>query len=349
MTPPTLAADPPCPPAASADERIPASSELRVQRVSIADVSRETWDSAAARNPWATPFSGWAFQRAWWDAYGANAHEETLVLRRADAPADAEPVAIVPLMHRHEVEPSDAVTHTTDAPRCRPRPDPRRADRHGHLLRCLVPRRLRHDVGGPGGHAGGRHRGRRLPGRSLRSPAVGCRRPPPAPLRRPGGGRPGRGDRRARDRRGLDPRRRARGRLPGRDAADRGGHRGLPRDARQEGASRDPAQGPPGRGRRPGATGRLPGSAGRPRDVHRAPPEEMGRRRPVPRHAWRRPEPRALPAPVRAPRAGRAVAPVVPVGRPAGASRPGSTSTSATDTCTTTPGWTPPRATCRPA
>ena len=29
----------------------------------------------AARNPWATPFSGWAFHRAWWDAYGANAHE----------------------------------------------------------------------------------------------------------------------------------------------------------------------------------------------------------------------------------------------------------------------------------
>jgi CelD/BcsL family acetyltransferase involved in cellulose biosynthesis len=112
VTPPTLAADPPCPPAASADERIPASSELRVQRVSIADVSRETWDAAVARNPWATPFSGWAFQHAWWDAYGANAHEETLVLRRADAPADAEPVAIVPLMHRHEVEPSDAVTHT---------------------------------------------------------------------------------------------------------------------------------------------------------------------------------------------------------------------------------------------
>jgi len=80
--------------------------------VSIADVSSETWDTAAARNPWATPFSGWAFQRAWWDAYGANAHEETLVLRRTDAPADAEPVAIVPLMPRHEVEPSDAVTHT---------------------------------------------------------------------------------------------------------------------------------------------------------------------------------------------------------------------------------------------
>ena len=31
----------------------------------------------------------------------------------ADAPAGADPVAIVPLMHRHEVEPSDAPTHTT--------------------------------------------------------------------------------------------------------------------------------------------------------------------------------------------------------------------------------------------
>ena len=40
----------------------------------------------AARNPWATPFSGWAFHRAWWDAYGANAHEETLVVVPADAP-----------------------------------------------------------------------------------------------------------------------------------------------------------------------------------------------------------------------------------------------------------------------
>ena len=38
----------------------------------------------------------------------ANAHEETLVVVPADAPAGADPVAIVPLMHRHEVEPSDA-------------------------------------------------------------------------------------------------------------------------------------------------------------------------------------------------------------------------------------------------
>ncbi len=56
---------------------------------------------------------GWAFQRAWWDAYGANAHEETLVLVPADGPDDARPAAIVPLMHRHEVEPGDLELHTS--------------------------------------------------------------------------------------------------------------------------------------------------------------------------------------------------------------------------------------------
>ena len=89
----------------------PAAS-LRVERRSIADIPRATWDALAALNPWATPFSGWAFQRAWWDAYGANAHEETLALVPADAAPGADPVAIVPLMHRHEVEPGDALTHT---------------------------------------------------------------------------------------------------------------------------------------------------------------------------------------------------------------------------------------------
>ena len=56
----------------------------------------------ANANPWATPFSRWAFHRAWWDAYGDNAHEETVVLVPADGPDDATPVAIAPLMHRHE-------------------------------------------------------------------------------------------------------------------------------------------------------------------------------------------------------------------------------------------------------
>ena len=61
----------------------------------------------------ATPFAAWAFHRAWWDAYSDNAHEQTLVAVAPGAEAGADPVAIVPLMHRHEVEPGDAELHTT--------------------------------------------------------------------------------------------------------------------------------------------------------------------------------------------------------------------------------------------
>jgi len=64
----------------------------------------------ASRNPWATPFSEWPFQRAWWDAFGGYAHDQTLVVSDV---ASGDLVAIVPLMHRHEVEPSDASQHTT--------------------------------------------------------------------------------------------------------------------------------------------------------------------------------------------------------------------------------------------
>jgi CelD/BcsL family acetyltransferase involved in cellulose biosynthesis len=85
---------------------------LRVERRSIDDIPQATWDSLAHRSPWSTPFSGWAFQRAWWDAYRANAHEETLVFVPSDAGPAAEPLAILPLMHRHEVEPNDAPLHT---------------------------------------------------------------------------------------------------------------------------------------------------------------------------------------------------------------------------------------------
>jgi CelD/BcsL family acetyltransferase involved in cellulose biosynthesis len=86
---------------------------LRVRHVAFDDLSRETWDSLVARAPAATPFSCWAFHRAWWDAYGANAHDQTLVVEDAAGPTGAPPVAIVPLMHRHEVEPTDATTHST--------------------------------------------------------------------------------------------------------------------------------------------------------------------------------------------------------------------------------------------
>ena len=112
MTSLTLDAEPACPEADRDPSAAPAPSPLRVERRSIDDIPRATWDALAERNPWSTPFSGWAFQRAWWDAYRANAHEETLVLVPSDAAAGAEPVAIIPLMHRHEVEPDDEPLQT---------------------------------------------------------------------------------------------------------------------------------------------------------------------------------------------------------------------------------------------
>ena len=114
MTALALDVEPACPGPAEAfpDTTDRASGALRAERRRFDEFSPETWDRLAAQTPWATPFSAWAFHRAWWDAYGANAHEETLAIVPADAPPGAEPVAIVPLMHRHEVEPSDALTHT---------------------------------------------------------------------------------------------------------------------------------------------------------------------------------------------------------------------------------------------
>jgi CelD/BcsL family acetyltransferase involved in cellulose biosynthesis len=114
MTAPTLDAEPACPgstpePATPPDR---ADAPVHAERRSFDSIERSTWDRIAARSPWATPFSSWAFQRAWWDGYGENAHEETLVVC-SDGAANGDPIAIVPLMHRHEVEASDEVTHTT--------------------------------------------------------------------------------------------------------------------------------------------------------------------------------------------------------------------------------------------
>jgi CelD/BcsL family acetyltransferase involved in cellulose biosynthesis len=91
-----------------------ADRRLVVQECRFDDVARETWDALVDRAPAATPFSRWAFHRAWWDGYGATAHDQTLVVTDASSTAgDSLPVAIVPLMHRHEVEPSDAETRST--------------------------------------------------------------------------------------------------------------------------------------------------------------------------------------------------------------------------------------------
>jgi len=95
---------------------VAAAAALRVERRPFDDIPRATWDALAARNPWATPFSGWAFQRAWWDAYHGSAHDQTLVVTATAGTAGGaeagDLIAIVPLMHRHAVEPDDAATAT---------------------------------------------------------------------------------------------------------------------------------------------------------------------------------------------------------------------------------------------
>jgi CelD/BcsL family acetyltransferase involved in cellulose biosynthesis len=121
---PTLAAEPACtgtetdaapaaPPPSAAPGTVRPARRLRAEPRPLSTITPATWDALAAANPWATPFSRWAFHRAWWDAYGATAHEQTLVVVDPGAPGSAAPLAIVPLMHRHHVEPTDAATHTT--------------------------------------------------------------------------------------------------------------------------------------------------------------------------------------------------------------------------------------------
>lgn len=111
MSPSSLTGEPPCPPAVG---DVPAASArtLRAVRRPFDRIDATAWDTLAAATPWATPFSRWAFHRAWWDAYGDNAHEETVVLVPADGPDDAPPITIAPLMHRHEVEPDDVALRT---------------------------------------------------------------------------------------------------------------------------------------------------------------------------------------------------------------------------------------------
>jgi len=85
--------------------------------VPFRDIPRSVWDRLLARSPAATPFSRWTLHAAWWEAYGVTSHEEYLVCvpeGAASSPlADPDAIAgIVPLMHRHVVEPDDAATHT---------------------------------------------------------------------------------------------------------------------------------------------------------------------------------------------------------------------------------------------
>ena len=85
---------------------------LHAVRRPLDEIDAAAWDRLATATPWATPFARWGVHRAWWDAYRANAHEQTLVVVDRAAPDPGAPVAIVPLMHRHEVEPDDAILRT---------------------------------------------------------------------------------------------------------------------------------------------------------------------------------------------------------------------------------------------
>jgi CelD/BcsL family acetyltransferase involved in cellulose biosynthesis len=94
------------------------SPALEARNVAFDDIARADWDRLLARTAAATPFSRWNFHRAWWDAYGSGAHEQYTVMTGADG----EVRAIVPLMHRHEIEADDVPTHTTvreHSPTCR--------------------------------------------------------------------------------------------------------------------------------------------------------------------------------------------------------------------------------------
>ncbi len=72
-------------------------------------ISEAEWDALVAATPWATPFSRYCVEKAWWEAYGATAHEQTLVV--VDE-IDGRLAGIAPLMHRHELEPGDVAART---------------------------------------------------------------------------------------------------------------------------------------------------------------------------------------------------------------------------------------------
>ena len=85
------------------------STPFVARHVSFDAIPRADWDRLLGVTVHATPFARWTFHRAWWDAYGGTAHDQYLALCAADAD---DVRAIVPLMHRHEIEPDDAPTHT---------------------------------------------------------------------------------------------------------------------------------------------------------------------------------------------------------------------------------------------
>ena len=84
---------------------------LVARRRAFDSIAGATWDALVDVTPAATPFSRHCVQRAWWDAYGTTAHDQTLVV--VDEAAPDRIVGIAPLMHRHELEPGDVAARTT--------------------------------------------------------------------------------------------------------------------------------------------------------------------------------------------------------------------------------------------
>ena len=277
---------------------------LRAVRRPFDTVDPARWDALAAANPWATPFCHWAFHRAWWDGYGGNAHEETVVFVPADAPGRRRARG-----HR----PADAPPRggagrrraaDDDPPHGRPDPDAGLAGREGGLLRRLVPRRLRHAPRRARGPARGRGRARGVLRRRWAIPATRCRGTPwtsagcaratrrPTRSRRPSV--PGRWRRAGRST--WSPRRSARSRRCRRAGRSTTTSATLGKKERHEIRRKVRRAEAVGEVRLDDSTDPLADLPG----VHRPAPEALGRRRPVPGHRGRRAQPHLLPPAVRA-------------------------------------------------
>ena len=102
-------------------------SRLVAVRRAFDQIPERTWDGLVDETPWATPFSRYCVHKAWWAGYGATAHDQTLIAVDESDPDTI--VGIVPLMHRHELEPGDVAARTTlrHQPGCELRPVPESA------------------------------------------------------------------------------------------------------------------------------------------------------------------------------------------------------------------------------
>ena len=351
---PQLTGESDCPPAAGISTPPVAIPALRAERRPFDSIQPADWDALVDANPWATPFSRLGLparvvgrvrrERPRGDA--RRRPGRCAARRRARS-------AIVPLMHRHEVEPSDALDPHDDAPRRGRRADAGRADarRRSSSAPRTTPTTRRSWPPRPTCPPSPTPLADYLaptpaepPRRGTSSTCAGCAaatRPPTRWPRRSGRARWPRAGRSTSS---------ARTSARSSTLPDGRRHRRLPRDARQEGAPRDPAQGPPRRGGRRGPARRLARPARRPRGVHRPAPEALGR--PT---ASSRDTPGGDQSRVFVRRlfelfgAGRPAPAGVPDGRrPADRGR-ASTSRPPTATSTTTPASTPTPATCRRA